>query len=369
MNPTNKKLRCLVVDDSTVYRKVVRDVLAGMPGVEVVGVARDGVQAIDEIVSLKPDLVTLDLEMPRLDGNEVLRELSTRGIKTAAIMVSAFTNRGAKATTTALGLGAFDFILKPNTKSVEESIAQLRTALEPKIKACMSRIPTQRPGVGAAPPSRSQRLATTKPAAPPPRRKGPFVRPDIVAIGISTGGPQALLKLLPKIPADFPVPIVLVQHMPPMFTKSLAEDLNQHCPLTICEAEQGQQIKPGSLYIAPGGKQMRLEKRAMGTYVQLTNDPPEHNCKPSADYLFRSVAKHYGARSLGAVLTGMGDDGTDGARLIKEAGGQIIAQDEASCVVYGMPKSVIDNGLADIVAPLNKVHDHILTAMHRRAAV
>lgn len=364
----SRRLRCLVVDDSALYRKVVRDVLAAIPDVEVVGSANDGERAVEQIKSLRPDMVTLDLEMPRLDGIGVLRTVHDEGIDVAAIMVSAFTARGAKATTEALSLGAFDFILKPTTNSLDESILQLRRDLLPKVNAVRLRrvaTPAARTAPVAAPAKRS--VAPARPSAARPRL--PNLKPEIVAIGVSTGGPQALTQVLPKLPASFPTPIVVVQHMPPMFTKSLAEDLDRRCQLRVSEATQGQPLRRGEIIIAPGGRQMRVAKLATGPVVQLTDDPPERNCKPSADFLFRSVASNYGNRVLGVVLTGMGDDGTLGARQIKAGGGVIFAQDEASCVVYGMPKSIIDNNLADEVIPLSHVADHIVAAAAGRVLV
>ncbi|MEO1496848.1 MAG: chemotaxis response regulator protein-glutamate methylesterase [Planctomycetota bacterium] len=364
--PSNQ-LRCLVVDDSALYRKVVRDVLAGLPGVEVVGVAHDGKQALEQIDALTPDVVTLDLEMPLLDGIGVLKELQARGATTSAIMVSAFTARGAKATTQALQLGAFDFILKPATNSLDESIQQLRRDLGPKLRACqLRRMATARPAARSVAPQRKITPRAARPAA-----ASPFLgrKPEVLAIGISTGGPQALTQLLPKLPANLSVPVLLVQHMPPMFTKSLAEDLDRRCPLKVVEASQGQPVEKGKILIAPGGKHMRVADLATGKVIQLTDDPPERNCRPAVDYLFRSVAKCYGEATLAAVLTGMGDDGTVGAKAIKQAGGRVIAQDEASCIVYGMPKSIVDNGLADEVAPLTRIHDLLLKPFNGRLAV
>ncbi|MEO0529692.1 MAG: chemotaxis response regulator protein-glutamate methylesterase [Planctomycetota bacterium] len=354
---TPRKMRCLVVDDSVLYRKVVRDVLAAAPDVEVVGVATDGQQALEKIDTLQPDVVTLDLEMPKLDGIGVLRELKKRGTEIAAIMVSAFTDRGAQTTTEALNLGAFDFILKPTTKSLDESISQLRRDLLPKLKAASLRTSTRH----AARPARPSR-PTPRPATPRPSLRLPAVRPDIVAIGVSTGGPQALTKLLPKLPATFPAPIVIVQHMPPKFTKSLADDLDRRCSLRVVEATQGQPIRAGEVVIAPGDKQMRVAKQGTCAVIQLTDDPPERNCRPAVDFLFRSVATHYGRKALGVVLTGMGDDGTAGANQMKTAGATILAQDEATCVVYGMPKGIVDAGLADAILPLNRVHEHLIAA-------
>lgn len=366
MPPKVTPLKCLVVDDSALYRKVVRDVLAAIPDVEVVGIAVDGEQALQKIEELRPDLVTLDLEMPRIDGIGVLRELSARGIDVPAIMVSAFTARGAKSTTTALGLGAFDFILKPTTSSLDESILQLRRDLVPKVRACRMRLASRRQAPTRPAPTPRKMPPACKPGVP---LKGCRLKPEIIAIGVSTGGPQALTRLLPKLPANFPAPIVLVQHMPPMFTKSLADDLDRHCALKVSEAVHGQPIRRGEILIAPGGKHMRVTKLASGPVVQITDDPPERNCKPAVDYLFRSVAEHYGAKSLGVILTGMGDDGTLGAKELKKAGATIITQGEASCVVYGMPKSIVDNHLADVVSPLSLIHEQLMTSVHRKAAI
>lgn len=354
----SRPLRCLVVDDSALYRKVVRDVLAAIPGVEVVGVANDGARAVEQIEALRPDLVTLDLEMPRLDGIGVLRELQKKGIEVAAIMVSAFTASGAKTTTEALSLGAFDFILKPTTNSLDESILQLRHDLLPKVNAARLR-GLATPGTRTAPPSTSSQRPAIPTRRPPPKLRLPNLRPEIVAIGVSTGGPQALTQLLPKLPANFPIPIVVVQHMPAMFTKSLADDLDKRCQLRVSEGTQGQPVRRGEIIIAPGGRMMRVVKQATGTVIQLTDDPPERNCKPSVDFLFRSVASGYGASALAVVLTGMGDDGTLGAKQIKAAGGMVLAQDEATCVVYGMPKSIVENNLADDVLPLSQIADHM----------
>lgn len=354
----NRRMRCLVVDDSALYRKVVRDVLAALPDTEVVGVANDGRHAIDQIRSLKPDLVTLDLEMPRLDGLGVLREMQELEVDASAIMVSAFTNRGAEATTEALSLGAFDFILKPTSNSLDESVDQLRRDLLPKVNACRLRRTIGRTKRGAG---------TAVPAKPPqdPRplaARLPRSRPDLIAIGVSTGGPQALTRLLPRLPKTFLTPIAIVQHMPPKFTRSLAEDLNRRCQLTVMEATQGQPVRPGEVLIAPGGKHMRVAKVGNQAVVQLTDDPPELNCKPSVDFLFRSVASTFGPKSLGVVLTGMGDDGTLGTQAMKKAGATVFAQDEASCVVYGMPRGIVESGLADEVLPLDQVHEHLIAA-------
>lgn len=363
-------LRVLVVDDSALYRKVVRDVLASAPDLEVVGTASNGVLALTQVQALRPDVVTLDLEMPQLDGIGVLRKLAGRPDAPLAIMVSAFTAKGAESTTSALQEGAFDFILKPTTSSMDESVQQLRRDLLPKLQACRAKAASRL----------SKQVTKARPAAAPtappkrrtatPSRQLPKPRPDIVAIAVSTGGPQALTRLLPSVPRTFPCPIVMVQHMPPMFTASLAADLNRRCPLEVVEGEPGTAVKKGRIIIAPGGKQMRLKTNDAGdAVVEITNDPPERNCKPAADYLFRSVASLYGGKSLGVVLTGMGDDGALGSQAIKDTGGSIIAQDEASCIVYGMPKAVVDAGLADAVAPLDRIAQKMTTAAEGRVFV
>ncbi len=353
-NSPQRKLRCVVVDDSTIYRKVVRDVLGSLSDVEVVGVANDGVQALERIQSYKPDLITLDLEMPNLDGLGVLRELNTRKIDVGAIMLSAFTKRGAQTTTTALSLGAFDFILKPNTTSMEESVRELKSDLVPKITAFRSKKSFVKPP--------QIRTASTPSVSNQIPKSTRICKPSVVVIGVSTGGPQALTKLLPKIPANFPVPILVVQHMPAMFTKSLADDLDGRCQLHIHEACDGQTVKPGNVYIAPGGKQMRLGGSSHFPLIEITNDPPERNCRPAVDYLFRSASEMFGAKTLGVILTGMGDDGTIGSGLIRQAGGSIIAQDEASCVVYGMPRSVAEKGFVNQVARLNSLPEILAAA-------
>lgn len=372
---SQSSLRVLVVDDSALYRKIVRDVLSGIPGVEVIGAAANGAIALSLIDTKKPDVITLDFEMPQLDGIGVLKKLANRPNAPLAIMVSAFTNSGAEATTLALQEGAFDFILKPSTKSLDQSVAQLKRDIAPKLQACRARTASRTAKrVGSGPQTRTAnraKAAPPRPAKPTSRRGSAAVaqRRDIVAIAVSTGGPQALTRLLPKIPANFPCPIVMVQHMPPMFTASLAADLNKRCSLEVVEGSAGMKVQRGRIIIAPGGKQMRVVEKGAGPVIEITNDPPERNCKPAADYLFRSVASHYGAKTLGVVLTGMGDDGTGGAEAIKQQGGTILAQDEASCVVYGMPKAVADAGLVDHVAPLDAMASKMLTAAEGKVLV
>lgn len=347
-------MRVLIVDDSTLFRKVVRDTLSQCPGVEVVAVASDGKTALDKIRHYQPDLVTLDVEMPVLNGIEVLRELQTLPSKPEVIMLSAMTDHGALATNQALRLGAFDFVLKPSQSRLEDSCAQLESELLPKIKVLQERLRKQ---VVASP-------AQEEDQAPVDLVSRPFDPgcAKVVGIGISTGGPAALSQLLPKLPIALRVPLLIVQHMPPVFTRSLAADLDRTSKIKVHEAENGQVILSGNAYIAPGGKQMKVVTENDRKKILITDDPAERSCKPSVDYLFRSMAHEYGREAMAIVMTGMGDDGTMGCRLLKRHGCLVVAQEEKSCVVFGMPRQVIAAGLADKVTPLNHMHEIIESA-------
>ena len=352
-------IHALVIDDSALYRKFVKSVLDEIPGVEVIGTATNGVIGLEKIQSLKPELITLDLEMPEMDGLGLLRELSDKKIEVAPIMISSLTEEGAKATNTALQLGAFDFVLKPVGKDPDSSREQLKADLAPKIQAFISR--TTRLANRAT--ANSQRVGASDAVERMLKSVSHCHRkPKILGIGISTGGPAALNKVMPKLPGNFPCPIVIVQHMPPKFTKSLADDLNRLCQLEVMEAEHGMIAKPGQVLIAPGGSQMRVSRQGDFAHIEITDDPPERNCKPAVDYLFRSLANHYGDEAMGAVLTGMGDDGTLGCKLLKRKGARILVQDESSCVVWGMPRSVFEAGIADDVVPLDGIADCLVAA-------
>jgi two-component system chemotaxis response regulator CheB len=375
-------LRVLVADDSILFRRVISDVLAALPDVEVVGSASNGKLALQKIKELKPDLLTLDMEMPELDGLGVLDALRTAGAPTSVIVVSALTRKGGQLTMKALERGAFDFITKPETTNAEQGKEAIKRELAPRVKALAHRLeirsilrkPPTAPTAPAtpAPAVRPSPLAPMGPAATAPTtvlndandggiaaRMNRIIRgarPEMVLIGVSTGGPPALAKLLPEIPATIGVPILIVQHMPPLFTASLAESLRARCTLRVREAADGDVLDNKTVYIAPGGRQMRLVPGADGARViQITDDPPENNCRPAVDYLFRSVANHFPGRSMAVILTGMGSDGTLGARLLKRHGCAVIAQDEATCVVYGMPKAIVDAGIADAVLPLEAI--------------
>jgi len=368
-------IKVLVVDDTVTYRKIVRDVLAEVAGIEVVGTAVNGKIALEKIEQLHPDIITLDLEMPVMDGLDVLRHLRAIKSQVGAIMLSAFTDKGAEGTVAALDLGAFDFVLKPTGESVEQSMAMLKRELCSKIEAFAiskgrSVALLSGPAKVSKPASESRPVSSTRDIV---SRMSRIVaagkRPEVVAIGISTGGPQSLTKMLPKLPANLSVPVLIVQHMPPMFTKSLAEDLSKKCALSVNEAYNGQIVEPGHIIIAPGGKQMKVMKSNGAVVVCITDDPPENSCKPAVDYLFRSVANTYGAGSLGVIMTGMGSDGTLGCRLLKRCGAHVLAQDKASCVVYGMPRLPIEEGLADVVTPLDNIAEEITKLVAQGVAV
>jgi two-component system chemotaxis response regulator CheB len=359
-------LRVMVVDDTVLYRKIISDALAPLPDVEVVGSAHNGKAAISKLATLKPDLLTLDIEMPEMNGIEVLAHIQQHAPHIGAVMLSTLTHEGGAMTMKALELGAFDFIPKPQSGSMAENRKKIESAIAPIIRAFKrsARItnilkPASLPG---RPPAAAQR---SRPPATPIRRRPVSLKQskaEIVAIGISTGGPNALAKMLPMIPKDIGVPILIVQHMPPMFTRSLANSLAAKCAIDVREAKQGEPLVPNTALIAPGGKQMKIVAGADGKHriIKITDDPPENSCKPSVDYLFRSVAHHYVGRATGVIMTGMGSDGTAGLKLMKQNGATIIAQDEATCVVFGMPKEPAETDLADAVLPLNQIADMIV---------
>jgi len=306
-------IRVLVVDDSVVIRKVLCDVLASDPAIEVAGTASDGRIALAKITQLTPDLITLDVEMPNLSGLETIAEIRKLHPKLPIIMFSTLTERGASTTLDALALGASDYVTKPsNTGSLEVTMARIKHDLLPKIKALCGR-----------------RLSD-----------------------------RALAELLPAIPADFPVPIVIVQHMPPLFTRMLAERLNKQCLLRVHEGESGKTLEPGHAWIAPGDHHMIVERHGTKLQLALNQAPPENSCRPAVDVLFRSVAGVFGANTLAVVLTGMGSDGVRGSQVVRERGGRVYVQDEATSVVWGMPGQTAA-GWADSIYPLQSMATEI----------
>jgi two-component system chemotaxis response regulator CheB len=336
-------IRILVVDDSVVIRKLLSDTLSGDPALEVVGVASDGRIALAKLPVLKPDLITLDIEMPVMDGLETLAAIRKVHPKLPVIMFSTLTEHGAAATLDALSLGASDYATKPsNAGNATIAIDRIRAELIPKIKALcggaplkLFPIPRARPAVKARP------------------RTHPRI--EIVAIGTSTGGPNALAEVLPRIPNDFPVPIVVVQHMPPIFTRLLAERLASRSVIPVEEGIAGAILAAAHAWIAPGNYHMKVIQSGVHWRLNLNQGAPENSCRPAVDVLFRSVAKAYGANVLGVVMTGMGSDGVLGAQEIRDAGGNVIIQDESSSVVWGMPGLVHASGLDDAAYPLDQL--------------
>jgi two-component system chemotaxis response regulator CheB len=358
----NYPLRVLIVDDTVVYRKIVSDVLSDLPDVEIVGTAHNGKAAISKVRSLKPDLLTLDIEMPEMDGLETLGHLKTEAPDVGTIMLSNLAQRGGELTMRALELGAFDFVAKPQEGSMEENTKAIKNALVPMLRAFarhkeIKRILKGKAVFTLAKEGHCGKAAQTLRKSVFPKRE----KADIVAIGISTGGPKALSQMMPQIPANLDVPVLIVQHMPPVFTRFLANNLNSKCRIAVQEAKDGEPLRPNVALIAPGGRQMKVAVGADGEtkIVRITDDPPENSCKPSVDYLFRSVAHHFVGRATGVIMTGMGSDGTLGLKLMKRNGATVIAQNEETCVVYGMPKEPIESGIVDRIAPLDLIAEEI----------
>jgi two-component system chemotaxis response regulator CheB len=352
-------MRVLVVDDTVVFRRAISDALSGLPGVEVVGTAANGKLALARMSALRPDLVTLDIEMPEMNGIEVLEAMGPAGLKAGVIVLSSVTTRGGEMTVRALELGAFDFITKPDRGTPAENLAYLRESLQPMIRA-FERQRDIRAMLGrrtVMPPLADVPAARPAPIAPVPQIVRRLVwGVPLVLIGVSTGGPAALAAVLPVLPADLNAPVLIVQHMPPMFTKPLAASLDRKTALNVKEAQDGDVAQANCVYLAPGGSQMKVVAGTRGEIVlRITDDPPENGCKPAVDYLFRSAALQFPGRSVATILTGMGNDGTAGLRLLKRGGCRSIAQDEATCVVFGMPKEAIAAGLIDTVAPLDRI--------------
>ncbi len=340
------RIRVLVVDDAVVVRRLLTSVIDEDPELEVVGIAANGVIALQKIEQLKPDIVTLDIEMPEMDGIATLAQIRKRDRNLPVIMFSTLTERGATATLEALALGASDYVTKPaNVGSVTMAMEAVRRELIPKIKTFCRR--------GA-------------PMAPPPPMttrvvKAPTTgRCDVVAIGASTGGPNALSTVLTQLPTSFDKPIVIVQHMPAVFTKYLAQRLDGAGKIRVREAAHGDLLEPGLALLAPGDFHMSLRRTAAGIAVVLDQSEPVHFCRPAVDVLFKSVANEFGGNVLGVVLTGMGHDGRDGCGVLKGKGAEIIVQDQATSVVWGMPGAVHGSGLADHVLPIDSIGDAIV---------
>ena len=353
---TGSRKRALIVDDSAVMRSLLRSAIVSGTALEVAGAAVDGEAALAAVDSLHPDIVLLDVEMPRMDGLTTLRKLRERGHHMPVIMCSSLTQRGARVTIEALASGASDYVAKPAAQTDRgAALSALSQELLPKIRALTS--------AGAA----GRRNAT------PPAFIAPFIRsdvgaPKVLVIGVSTGGPAALDVLLPALPRDFPLPVLIVQHMPEVFTALMAERLDQRCPLRVREAIEGEIVRPGVAWLARGN--WHLEIRASlcsqpAPTLHLTQGAEENHCRPSVDVLFRSAASVYGPGVLAVVLTGMGCDGLAGCRIVRGNGGFVMVQDQTSSVVWGMPAAVANDGIAQRVLPLDAIAAEILRVTSR----
>jgi len=357
-------LRVLAADDSVVMRGIMRrlfamnddDRLIGLPAMELCGVAQDGVECLEAAARLRPDVLVLDLEMPRLNGLEVLDRLRDENPGLPVIMCSSYTERGARSTLEALARGAADYVMKPSEqRDLVLALQSLAQQLLPKIAALAKRR-ERRDGGGKAVAAQSAKAGQAQERA--------YAPIEVVVIGLSTGGPSALEQMLPRLPQDFPVPVLIVQHMPKLFTGALAERLDRCCALRVTEAYGNAAILPGTIWLAPGDSHMEVAERRMGLSVEggglegrgarvrLHRQEPLNHCRPSVDYLFHSAARLYGSGVLALMMTGMGADGLDGARAVHEAGGIVLAQDETTSAVWGMPGRVAESGIASAVLPL-----------------
>lgn len=360
-----RPIRVLVVDDSVVIRRLLTSMLEEDPDIEVAGVAANGHIALQRIRQLKPDIVTLDVEMPELDGLGTLAQLRPEFPDLPVVMFSTLTEKGAAATLDALTLGASDYVAKPaNVGSVTTAMERVRADLVPKLKALCHRTPAPvRARASAAPGAAT--VTSLRPAEP---RRARSARVDLVAIGSSTGGPNALGEVLGTLPADLPVPVVVVQHMPPVFTRLLAERLDEQCAVAVHEAVDGTVLEPGHVYIAPGDFHLTVQRRGARFALATNQDAPVHFCRPSVDVMFASVAASVGGDALAVVLTGMGSDGRDGAAALRSQGATVFAQDRATSVVWGMPGAVVGAALADDVLPLAQIGARITAFVRHRTA-
>jgi two-component system, chemotaxis family, protein-glutamate methylesterase/glutaminase len=351
-----RKIRVLIVDDSTVIRRLLSDALSADPGIEIAGIAANGKIALSKIPQVNPDIITLDMEMPEMDGLTTLVELRKLYPKLPVIMFSTLTQRGAEATLEAMAKGANDYVTKPaNVGSVNAAIQSVQVELLPKIKQFCK---------WATPPSANPVRPLAQPArlfpSSNPTSSGKVNRVDLVVIGTSTGGPNALSTVIPQIPANFPVPILIVQHMPPIFTKHLAERLNQLSNIDVHEAAQGDVLEAGGAWVAPGNFHMTVRRQGTQLRAVLNQDPLENSCRPAVDVLFRSAAELFGSNLLSVVMTGMGQDGQRGCDAVRQAGGYVIVQDEPTSVVWGMPGSVANAGHAHQILPLQEIANEII---------
>ncbi len=351
----NEPIRVLVVDDSALMRKMIPQMLERDGGIRVVGTAMDGKFALDKAAELKPDVITLDLEMPRMNGIDALRQIAKHH-PSPVIVVSAHTTEGANSTFKALAMGAFDFVTKPANGS-SRHIADIAQQLTAKIRAAAQARATAPRAFPSVDFPKVQKVARKKAA---PSR--------VIAIGVSTGGPNSVQYVLSRLPADFTGSILIVQHMPEGFTEMFARRLDASCAIDVKEANSGDLLLAGRALICPGNRHMKVRRAALGDMVVLSDEERVNGHRPSVDVLFRSVAEEFGARAAGVLMTGMGEDGAEGMGLIKSAGGMTIAQSAESCVVYGMPRAAIERGFALRVSPLETIPSAVQSLCRHTAA-
>lgn len=359
MAGTKRQIKVLVVDDSAFMRNALRSMIVSDPELKVVGVARDGVEALEMISKLKPDVVTLDVEMPKMDGLETLRHIMAKN-PLPVIMVSSLTVDGAKTTLDAIDLGAVDFLPK-NLSDLSVNIVNIKSLLVEKLKhigKAKSKLKRRSVAMSTKLNSHVMSKAVSKTSVQFTSNN----RMAVVTIGTSTGGPKALQTVIPCLPKSLPVPVLISQHMPPAFTGPFSQRLNQLSAVLVKEAKDGEKIRPGVVYIAPGFGHMRIFKNGIDKIIKIEQHS-ELIYKPSVDFMMLSIADVYPGTCLGVMLTGMGNDGLKGMVAIKNSGGRTIAQDEGSCIVYGMPKAVVDSGVADKVVSLNEVAGEIINSI------
>lgn len=354
-------VRVAVIDDSLFMRRSLTTILEKDPDIKVVVQGRDGLEALDLIKKHNPDIITLDVDMPRMDGLTTLRKIMTENPK-PVIMISSLTTEGAEITMRALELGAVDFIPKNFGSGTPEEIAKIEELLRYKVKTlAKTKLRLPRSSKSATTVSVSGGVKSVEKSSP---RSGAIKR-DLVGIGVSTGGPPAVQKILSKFSEDFPVPILIAQHMPAAFTGPFAKRLDNICAISVKEAEHGEKVKNGVVYIAPGGRHMRLTGRPSRLELAIVDEPKDYLYKPSVNVLMESIAGCLGSRALGVILTGMGSDGLEGIQALKKQNGRSLAQSEATCAVYGMPRAIIDNNLADEILDIDDMGPAILTNLYK----
>jgi len=353
LNSSGRKIRVLVVDDSAFMRKILRDIINSDPELEVCCEGRDGIEAINLVKLHKPDVVTLDIEMPRMNGLDALRVIMKQS-PTPVIMVSALTQEGAEATIKALEYGAIDFIPKPSS-SISINMNEMREEIIAKVKEA-ARVPRRFLEIRRTRLLRAQKTKVRKPS---------ILAKTVVAMASSTGGPQSLLKVFPKFPDNLKAAVLLVQHMPPGFTKSFAKRLDSVSKIDVKEAEDGEPIEEGKGYVAPGDYHMEVKMRGGKPIITLNKKPKVHGVRPAADPMMTTVADIFGRRTVGVVMTGMGRDGAQGIAAIKKKGGITIAQDKETSIIFGMPKAAIETGMVDYVVPLDKIAETVVMAVNK----